>query len=287
MRARENECLNNYISKCQCQNHFRFVSSQAKAEEPYDLIPDHLDGYREGFKAEMHQQSGKIMEGGLAKALMRRPHLACCLRVISKSFSRMLEAEDGGFLNVAPASSVAAVDELRRELETAEALDEEAVQDKARHAQDALELAILKQNRERREAMKLAKEKGAAAGFHHQQQHLAGLAQRAGHKVTKRMGSFLEHNLHHHSQSSAAVAGPEATAEAGASGDEEHTLDGEVVDHDETSGEHALVFRSAEERHKATEQLAASTQHAIEVAEAQAQKSLAGPLQVGHNAEVN
>jgi hypothetical protein len=262
-----------------------------KTDEPYDLIPDHLDGYREGFKAEMHTHSGKIMEGGLAKALTRRPHLACCLRIISKSFSRMLEAEDGGFLNVAPASSVAAVDELRRELEMAEALDEEAVQSKARHAQDALELAILKQNRARREALKALKEQGAAAGFHHQQQHLADLAQRAGRKVTKRMGSFIEHSLHQHhhpDSTSTAAAGAEPV---GAPDEDDFDIHEDNAEHhddgdDDSAVDHALVHKTAEERRKATELLAASTQRVIEMAEAQARKSLAGPLHVGHNAEV-
>ena len=42
--------------------------------------------------------SGRLNESGLALAMGRRPHLAAVLRLWSKNWERMMEAEDGGFL---------------------------------------------------------------------------------------------------------------------------------------------------------------------------------------------
>jgi hypothetical protein len=256
----------------------------------------------------MQPSTGRISETGLAKALGRRPHLACCLRVLSKAFERTMEAEDGGFLNVAPASSTAAIDELRRELEAAEEEDEESVQTAARDAQDVLELAVLKQNRERRQA-KAAWEKeaagqadaaGKAAAAAHHAQHLTDLALRAGHKVTKRLGSFIDHALHHHTNypggghppgGAAAIEAEESSGAGrgqsvgrGGSGGRSGSRGRQsaVAGSDSSRGEHL----TAAERLRVTASLAASTQQVIEVAEEAARKSLAGPLHVGHGPEV-
>jgi hypothetical protein len=212
-----------------------------------------------------------------------------------------MEAENGGFLNVAPASSTAAIDELRRELEAAEEEDEESVQTAARDAQDVLELAVLKQNRERRQAIAAwekeaagqADAAGKAAAAAHHAQHLADLALRAGHKVTKRLGSFIDHALHHppdhpggHPPGGAAASEAEASSGEGRgrSGSRGQSVGRQsaAAGSDSSRGEHL----TAVERHRVTASLAASTQQVIDVAEEAARKSLAGPLHVGHGPEV-
>ena len=78
---------------------------QRSEEMNADLIPDHLDGYREAIKSEMDSE-GRLTEGGLMMALGRRPHLGANLRLLSKAFERTLENLNGNFLNSAPAETV-------------------------------------------------------------------------------------------------------------------------------------------------------------------------------------
>ena len=99
--------------------HTARTSAQDQREAHYELIPDHLDGYRQALKADMDEY-GKLSEAGLQLCLQRRPHLAAILRLVSQAWER-LQAVNGGIdqlLNDAgmPVDSALAIEDLQAEV---------------------------------------------------------------------------------------------------------------------------------------------------------------------------
>jgi hypothetical protein len=83
---------------------------------------DFPNSFREVFRAEMDDR-GRLNEAGLALALNRRPHLAAVLRLLSKSFERLVEGGyEDNFLLHAPPDVKLAIDELRTEAEVNECM---------------------------------------------------------------------------------------------------------------------------------------------------------------------